>query len=61
MKIGKIDFNKKLGGLTFKNFKRFWEDGNFEQKTGVNFENAARRLGVKMPRKKIEENKGANE
>lgn len=53
MKIGKRDFNPKLGNLTEANFKGFWEGGNYEEETGVTAENAQKKLLMKpKPKKK---------
>ena len=54
MKIGKWDFSEKLKSLSFYEFKKFWKDGNYQEKTGQTVEFAAKEIGIKLPKKQKE-------
>jgi len=55
MLIGKLDFSHKLKSLSMAKFKAFWEEGDYEAKTKVNAENAAKVIGIKLPTNKKRE------
>jgi len=52
MIIGKIDFNEKLKTLKAASFAKFWKDGKFHDKTGVDAEEAHRLLKGQPKEKK---------
>jgi hypothetical protein len=45
--IGKLSYSGKLKNLTFTNFKKYWEGGKNEKRTGLNAEKAAEKFGIK--------------
>jgi len=47
MIIGKWDFSEKLKSLSFTAFKKFWKEGDYEAKTGLTIDQAAKEFGVK--------------
>ena len=54
MLIGKLDFNPKLKYSKLSDFKKFWKKHDFESKTGVSDLEAAKKLGIKVPKKNKE-------
>ena len=54
MLIGKLDFNPKLKDSKLSDFKKFWKKHDLEKRTGVSDIEAAKQLGIKVPKKKIE-------
>jgi hypothetical protein len=55
MNIGDISFSEKLKSLSFTNFKKFWNDGDFDKKTGLKAEKAARKFQITVPGKRKDE------
>lgn len=47
MIIGGWDFSEKLKSLTFAEFKKFWKAGDYERKTGLTVELAAKKFEIK--------------
>ena len=50
--IGKVNYSERLSLLTWPNFKRFWNEGDNEKKTGLTDFEAAIKFGIKVPTKK---------